>query len=350
MKKLKLAQIYPFVIIFAMYVVYEYRKNDTENERKELKELHQNRITLSGNTMGSSYGIVYYDPLKRNVKPAIDSLLSAFSQELSTYIVNSQISQFNQTNNIDSLTTHFYTVLKKSQEIYNLSQGAFDPTVMPLVNLWGFGYQKKEQLPDTFTIDSVRQYIGFDKIQFDEYNLSSPKNMELGFGAIAKGYGVDLVGQLLESKGITTYLVEIGGEDLAKGIKPGGFKWTLGIVYPNKEMAIAKKTYCNVVLQDRAMATSGPYWQQKEINGIKYSHTIDPRTGFPVEQSLLNISVLAEDCMTADALATAINVMTLNEAKTFFKTNPQYDGMLLYEENGELKEFVTAGFQAIKIK
>jgi FAD:protein FMN transferase len=350
MKKLKLAQIYPFVLIIAMYVVYEYRKNDAAEQKSNWEETHQHRITISGKTMGTSYAIVYYDSLDRNLKPAVDSLLESFNQQLSTYIPTSLISQFNQNNQLDSLTPNFLTVLQKSKEIYDLSHGAFDPTVMPLVNAWGFGYKKTKDLPDTNTIDSIKACVGFDKIRFDNTSLYSPKNMELGFGAIAKGYGVDLLGRLLEQRGITTYLVEIGGEDLAKGIKPDKQKWTLKVLYPEKQAAIDQKEYCLVELHNRAMATSGPYWQQKEINGIKYSHTIDPRTGYPVKQDLLSISVLADDCMTADGLATAINVMTLKEVKQFFKDNTQYDGMLLYLENKEIKEFTTPGFEAIKVK
>lgn len=350
MKKFKLSQLYPFVLIFAMYVVYEYRKYNNEKEETNWEELHKYRITISGKTMGTTYTVVYYDSLQRDLKPIIDSLLLSFNKELSTYIPTSLISQFNQQQQLDSLTPHFQTVLQKSKEVYSLSNGAFDPTVMPLVNLWGFGYQKTEHLPDTNQIDSVKNFVGFDKITYDNNSLSSPKNMELGFGAIAKGYGVDLVGKLLERQDIDTYLIEIGGENLAKGVKPGDANWTLTVLYPEKQAAINKQEYCFVELHNRAMATSGPYWQQKEINGIKYSHTIDPRTGYPVKQYVLSISVLADDCMTADALATAINVMTLDEAKRFFKDNPQYDGMLLYLDNNEIKEFTTPGFELIKVK
>ncbi len=350
MKKIKWGQVYPFLLILAMSVVYDCRKQNKESEQEKWKEAHVNRILIKGETMGTSYSIVYYDDEKRDVKPAVDSLLSDFSKHLSTYIPNSEISKFNQVNKVNELSPYLFAVLEKSKEIYQLSNGAFDPTVMPLVNLWGFGYKEIEGFPDTVTINQTKQLVGFSKIKFNENQLTSPSSMALGFGAIAKGYGVDLVGELLDEKGIKSYLIEIGGEDLAKGIKPDGVKWTLRILYPEKEKALRKEAYCYVELKDRAMATSGPYMQQKEINGVKYSHTIDPRTGFPVKQDLLSVCVLADDCMTADALATAVNVMTLKEAKQFFETNPQYDAMLLYQENGTVKEFSTKGFETIKIK
>ena len=349
MKKLKLGQIYPFVVIFAMYVVYQYRNNKKELESSTWEEVHENRMSIHGETMGTTYSIIYYDSLKRNVKVSVDSLLVDFNKHLSTYIPTSEISYFNKTNNLDSLSAYMFTVLKKSKEVYQLSNGAFDPTVMPLVNLWGFGYEKTLITPDTLLVDSVNKYVGFDKIVFNRFSLTSPSRMKLGFGAIAKGYGVDLVGQLLVKKGITKFLIEIGGENLVKGMKPDGEQWVLGVLYPEKMKAMSGLLYCGVALEDRAMATSGPYMQEKEINGIKYSHTIDPRTGFAVKQSLLSICVLAEDCMTADAIATAINVMSFKEAKLFFTNHKEYDGMLLYRESGEMKEFKTDGFHKVDL-
>ena len=151
------------------------------------------------------------------------------------------------------------------------------------------------------------------------------------------------------SNGVENFLIEIGGENLVRGIKPDGEQWVLGVLYPNKSKAMKGEYYSGVGLVNRAMATSGPYMQEREINGVKYSHTIDPRTGFPVKQSLLSICVLAQDCITADALATALNVMSIEEAKFFFKKHQQYDGMLLYQEAGQLKEFKTDGFFKINL-
>jgi thiamine biosynthesis lipoprotein len=349
MQKFKWSQIYPFLVIFLMYVVYEYRNNKKEKQTATWEEIHINRIKIQGETMGTTYTIVYYDSLKRNIKPEVDSLLENFNTYLSTYIPTSEISLFNQTNYTDSLSPYLYRVLQKSKEIHLLSKGTFDPTVMPLVNMWGFGYKKITKLPDTLTIDSVNKHVGFEKIHFTDSTLSSSIKVELGFGAIAKGYGVDLVGDLLSKRGINTYLIEIGGENLTKGTKPDGKQWTLGILYPEKLKAMKNIYYCGVNIKNRAMATSGPYMQQKEINGLTYSHTIDPRTGFPVEQSILSICVLANDCMTADALATTLNVFEIEEAKIFFKENTQYDGLLLFLENGVIKEFRTPGFNKIQI-
>ena len=349
MKKLNWGQIYPLFVIFAMYIVYEYRNSEKDEQISTWKEIHKNRMEIHGETMGTTYSVIYYDSLKRNIKSSIDSLLINFNNHVSTYIPTSEISRFNRNNHLDSLSPYFYSILEKSRQIHQLSKGTFDPTVMPLVNIWGFGYKKTEELPNQILIDSVNRYIGFEKIFFTDSTLDSPSKMELGFGGIAKGYGVDLVGHLLRKKGIDSYLIEIGGENLVKGTKPDGQKWTLGILYPEKTKAMNGVYYCGINLENRAMATSGPYIQQREINGVKYSHTIDPRSGLPVEQSLLSICVLADDCMTSDALATAINVMPIKEAKLFFTTHKEYDGLLLYQEEGEIKEFRTAGFQKVDI-
>jgi len=349
MRKLKWSQIYPLVVIFAMYVVYQYRENNKEEVASAKQKTEENRVVIKGMTMGVTYTIVYYDTVNRKIKHAVDSLLVDFNNHLSTYIPTSEISEFNRTNNLDSLSPYMYRVLRRSEEIYELSNGGFDPTVMPLVNLWGFGYKKNKTLPDTSLIDSVKRFVGFDKVLFDRNTLVSPPNMELGFGAIAKGYGVDLVGDLLVRKGIKSFLIEIGGENLAKGIKPNGKGWVLGVLYPEKAKALENIYYCGVVLENKAMATSGPYIQQKMINGIKYSHTIDPRTGFPVEQSLLSISILADDCITADAVATAINVMSVDEAKLFLEAHAEYDGLLLYQSGDEIEEFKTIGFSTVDV-
>ena len=349
MKIEQFKKLYPVILILTIYVVYQYRSQRSDTEKQNWQELHKHRKIVQGQTMGTTYSIVYYDSLSIDLKSGIDSLLVRFNNKLSTYIPDSEVSIFNRNHFSDSISPELRKVLVKSQEIFKISKGTFDPTIMPLVHLWGFGAHKSDTIPDTLSVYKTLEYTGLDKLQLSD-SLYASDGMTLGFGAIAKGYGVDLVGAFLDSKGIKNYLVEIGGENLLRGVKPGRELWTLKILYPEKERALLQDAYCGIRTTDRAMATSGPYIQQKEINGVKYSHTIDPRTGFPVKQDLLSISVLAKDCMTADAIATALNVMSLEEVKCFLKGHPEFDALVIYSEKGKLKEFCTSGFKNVIVR
>lgn len=302
---------------------------------------------FSGKTMGPiKYNVTYFDEQKRDFSSQVDSLLKNFNKAMSTYIVDSEISEFNRDTAFKFDSPYFWPILVNSKKIYDLTGGAFDPTVMPLVNAWGFGPDKQMKY-DSAYVDSLMQFVGFDKIEFDrEMVLKNDARVQLDFSASAKGYGVDIVAGYLESKGINNMLVEIGGEVVAKGknLKTGN-PWSIGILDPDSDQI--NQFYTAVVsVENRAMATSGNYFNYHIVDGVKYSHTISPFTGFPIIHPLLSASVFAEDCMTADALATAFMVLGHEKAIEILKANPDLDGYLIYSDaEGNRKTYASDGIK-----
>lgn len=293
--------------------------------------------------MGTTYHITYFDSHKRNFKRDVDSLLVEFNRSLNTYQPESEISIFNKGLSITFRSPFFLPVLEKSEMITRESHGAFDPTVMPLVNAWGFGPGKKLTM-DSARVDSIRQFVGFDKISFTQDSLwKSDRRVQLDFSAIAKGYGVDVVADYLTEKGIKNAFVEIGGEVVARGKNLKMDKpWETGILDP-------ASTYFNrvfrayVSLTDKAMATSGNYFNYYEEEGKKYSHTIDPGSGFPIQREILSASVFAKDCMTADGWATAFMVVGHDKAIELLGSHPELEAFLIYTDGPGTKTFATNG-------
>lgn len=294
----------------------------------------QDYQSIEGETMGTYYRVTFDDPGLEGAKQRVDSILRQLNLEVSTYIPQATISRFNQSDSLYNLgenpvdgavtaysNSHFIENFKKATEVYYKTDGYFDATVMPLVNYWGFGYTEKRKVEtvDSLMIDSLLQYVGMEKVElqrFDDTDLliKALPGVKLDFSALAKGYGVDLVGQLLSDNGVKHFLVDIGGETLAKGQSPRGDAWKLGINVP-AEGAAADEIQTTVPLQDRALATSGNYRNYYEVDGQKYSHTINAKTGYPERNTLLSASVFADDCMTADAYATAFMSMGVEKAK-----------------------------------
>ncbi len=326
--------LYTIGLFSLVFLVWNYR----EGQNSKL-------IWINGKTMGPIiYNVKYFDAQQRNLKPQIDSLLQVFNQSLSTYIPNSEISQFNQTDSFSFKSPYFLPALKVAKEVYQMTDGAFDPSIGPLIDVWGFGPGKQEQHDSTF-IDSLRNMVGYDKILFDEKSVSKKDHrVTISFSASAKGYGVDVVAKYLESKGIENLFVEIGGEVRVKGInKANGKQWTIGILDPDSD-EITQFQYAIVTLKDRSMATSGNYFNYHEVDGIKYGHTIDPKSGFPIRHHLLSASVFTENCETADALATAFMVMGTKKTIEFLEAHPQYDAFLIYNnEDGKMNDYATKG-------
>lgn len=316
-------------------------------------------IKLRGETMGTYYAVTYRDSLERDLKSSIDSLLFALNLEVSTYIDTSVISRFNQTAegmNFTGKELHFIQNLIKSREIYALSDGAFDPTVMPLVNYWGFGYSGKDKVNqvDSLEVSRLKSLVGLSALigldTMGPGRLSKPKpEVQLDFSAIAKGHGVDLVGMYLRSQGIVDFLVDIGGESLASGKSPRNGAWRIGINIPLEEAAV-NALYSSLELTDRAMATSGNYRNLYEVNGVKYSHTINPRTGYPERRRLLSASIIAEDCMTADALATTCMVIGVEKAKELIGSLSGVDAYLIFSaEDGTMTDWSSPGMSSYSL-
>lgn len=330
--------IYSLVLVIALVSVWWYRNNNEKDASKQ-------RVEIVGETMGTTYSIKYLQNEGKNYKPSVDSLLELFNQSLSTYIPTSEISQFNQNTVFKFELPFFYPVLKRSYEIYKDTDGAFDPTVGPLVNAWGFGPVDGD-MPAQETIDSLLQYVKFDSIYFDSISVCKLKRgIQLDFSAIAKGYGVDVVVGFLKSKGVENMMVEIGGEMVCLGKNQEGRAWRIGIDRPSDGTA-GRPLQAVVALENRALATSGNYRNYYEKDGKKFSHTINPKTGYPVEHTLLSASVVAHDCMTADAFATAFMVLGLEGARHILEHHAELEAYLVYsDDSGEIHTFTSEGMK-----
>lgn len=297
---------------------------------------------INGIIFGTIYNITYQSD--KDLKPEIEAELKRFDSSLSPFNKTSIITLVN--NNEDVLTdTLFQNCFNKAKEISILTDGAFDITVAPLVNAWGFGF-KNGEFPDSLVIDSLRNLTGYDRIALVDGKIEKEdERLMLNCSAIAKGYAVDVIAQLLNRNGIRNYLVDIGGEIVAKGRNSRDGLWRIGVNKPVEDsLSVNQEIQQILQLTDRGMATSGNYRNFYYRDGKKYAHTIDPRTGYPVEHNLLSATVIAEDCMTADALATAFMVMGLEETKAYIKKHPEVDVYLIYSDaDGNYQMFYSDG-------
>jgi FAD:protein FMN transferase len=301
-------------------------------------------VELGGITMGKiAYKVKYLHPAGLNLQREVDSLLQIWNQALSTYIPDSEISRFNRDSCHSFESPWFLPVLRASSKVYHATGGAFDPTVGPLVNAWGFGPDEPAVL-DSATVDRLRNTVGFDKLSFDDRQVCKHvTGLKLDFSAVAKGYAVDVLGEFLEGKGVRDYLVDIGGELLCKGRKEGGKLWRTAIEDPTVEV-FDQRIYAIVDLSDRAVATSGNYRNYYIRDGVRYVHTIDPSTGYPIVHSLLSATVFAADCMSADAFATGFMVLGLEKSIEVLDRNPHIDAYLIYNDaDGSLRTYATLG-------
>ncbi|HEV7381034.1 MAG TPA: FAD:protein FMN transferase, partial [Dyadobacter sp.] len=299
-------------------------------------------VSVSGAAQGTTYHIKYFDTENRNLKPQIDSILTDFDKSLSLYLEDSELSLFNQSHAIRFTTPYFYPVLLKSREVYDATNGIFDPTILPLTEAYGFGANKKAGNAD-IAIDSVLKLIGFDQIGFDSISVQKAReNVRLDFNGIAQGYSVDVISRFLEQKNIKRYMVEIGGEIVCKGKKNDNKPWVTGIDNPLKPNSL----YATVSLTDKAMTTAGNYRNYIEKNGQVFNHLINPKTGSMEQTSLLSLTVFAKDAMTADAYDTAFFVMGLEETKAFVKKHKELDVYMIYsDEQGNLKSYASEGIR-----
>ncbi len=322
--------LYTLGLLSAMFLLWHYR----QGRAIEMQ-------WVSGKTMGPIvYNVKYFDSAKRNFRIEIDSLLKVFNQSLNTYIPGSEISQFNRGQSFKFDLPYFHEALEVSKEIYELTDGAFDPSIGPFINAWGFG-PENGFIPDSLYIDSLKQFIGFTKVKFNDEKVSkSDQRLNLSFSASAKGYGVDVIAQFLNDKGISDYFVEIGGEVVASGQnKSTGESWRVGILHPNSD-EINPFFYAITKLENMAMATSGNYFNYHVVEGIKYGHTLSPATGYPIQHNLLSATVFAPTCQVADALATAFMVMGTEASISFLEEHGKYDGYLIYSDpNGKLAAY-----------
>lgn len=291
-------------------------------------------INLRGQVFGTFYSVSYYCPDGKNYKQEIDSIFNVINQSMSYYIPTSVISRVNR-NETDSVDEHFAIVLRRSLEIAAQTEGAFDPTIGPLVNAWGFGFERRKDMTSAL-IDSLKRKVGYERVQLvGQRVIKEIPEIQFDFNAIAKGYASDVVGDFLASKGVETYMVEIGGDLVARGLKPDGSAWRIGLERPAENEAAPQHWDYLVEMHNRAVATSGSTRKYYEEGGQRFSHTIDPKTGKPVMHNLLSVSVFADDCMTADAFATAFMVMGMEKAKSFLEQQPNLDAFFIFDEGNQ---------------
>ena len=298
--------------------------------------------SINGLVFGTIYNITYqYDG---DLKSEIEAELKRFDGSLSPFNDTSIISRINRNEEIVT-DSFFQTCFNRSMEISEETNGAFDITIAPLANVWGFGF-KKGEFPDSMKIDSLLQITDYKNVKLvDGRVVKEDPRIMLSCSAVAKGYSVDVVARLLEKKGIQNYMVDIGGEIVAKGKNSRNGLWRIGINKPiDDSLSVNQEIQTILELSDAGLATSGNYRNFYYKDGKKYAHTIDPRTGYPVQHNILSSTVIAKDCMTADALATAFMVMGLEEAEAFCKADTTIDAYFIYSgENGEFKTYYTEG-------
>ena len=300
-------------------------------------------IKLAGFTQGTTYHITYKSKDQLNLQDEIDTLLADFDRSLSTYLPGSIISRINRNDITVRPDSHFLKVFHKALEVFKATDGAFDITVAPIVNAWGFGFTEKADV-DSIMVDSLLQYVGMNKIRLEDGKIVKEySSTMLDVNAIAQGYSVDVVSDFLDQMGIRHYLVEIGGEVRTKGRNPKFKTWTVGIDKPVDDNFIpGEMIHVKLLLKDGSLATSGNYRKFYEEDGIKYAHSIDPKTGYPVLSNLLSVTVQTKDCMSADAWATAFMVMGLEKTIQFLSEHKELQAYLIFsEKDGTLNAFAT---------
>ena len=286
----------------------------------------------SGLIFGTVYNITYQN--ENNLKDSIEAELKRIDQEFSMFNSQSTVSMVNR-GEAAVLSDRFLEVYDLAATIYGETSGAFDITVAPLVNAWGFGF-KHEQLPTDQQVDSLREFIGMHHIELDRKGRSLSKDdarVMLDFSAIAKGYGADCVARVLARNGVRNYMVEIGGEVVMRGKSPHSTPWHIGVTKPTEDSLQTSQELQTVLnVTNCALATSGNYRNFYYNGGRKYAHTIDPQTGYPVQHSLLSATVLAENCATADAYATAFMVLGMERAKEVLSRHPELQAYFIYSD------------------
>jgi FAD:protein FMN transferase len=307
---------------------------------------------ITGKTMGTTYHIKVVSLFYKNtggLKVKIEERLKDINKSMSTFSRESEISRFNRFDSEEkfAVSVDFLRVMKVAKKIYQLSEGAWDGTVYPLVELWGFGSrERKGDLPDEKDIEKILINVGFDKIEISENGYLAKRNrsVSLDLASIAKGYGVDAIADVVRKEGIDSFLVEIGGEVYASGLRKDGGYWRVGINRPDKNAPV-DEVYKTVMLKNKAIATSGDYRNYFEKERAVYTHVLDPKTGYPVTNGVVSVSVIADDCTFADGLATAIMVMGHKKGLELADKIPGIECYIVVrEKDGKFTDYSSKGF------
>jgi len=302
-------------------------------------------IYNKGFVYGTMYSIIYESPEGKDLQPEIEKEFRKYTLIFSPFEKESTISKVNQNREVQ-LEPEFITCFEKAMEISEITNGAFDITAGSLVNAWGFGPTEKEKMTPEI-VDSLKQLTGYKKIRLKNgVILKDNPNINIDMNAISKGYTSDLIGNFLKSKGCKNYMVEIGGEIVARGKNERDKIWTIGISKPDENLyESVTEIEAKLQLNNKAMATSGNYRNFYVENGKKYAHTIDPKSGYPVQHSLLSATVLADDCMTADAFATSFMVLGKDLGIEIARQVPGLEIFFIYTgENGENQIYMSENF------
>ena len=308
------------------------------------------KIVLQGLAQGSYYAVTYFDEENRNFQREIDSIFHAVDLSVNLWVDSSVISKVNR-NEAVTLDSIFINNFRIAQEAAQLSDGYFDPTISPIVAAWGFSYKHGDSITPQL-IDSLKQLVDYRKIHIEKGMVVKENlEMKLDFNAIAQGYTSDLIAAFLETRGINNYLVDTGGEIMARGSKPNGQPWIVGIEKPAENWDSEQIVQTRIALRDKGLVTSGSTRKYVERNGKRYSHCINPKTGYPVEHSVLSATVLAENSVWADALASICMVMGMEKSLPLIESMDGVEAYYIFvNENDELETFATEGFQKLRIE
>ena len=333
-----------YIILSALVVIFVplYFVFNKKPKPAEVAYIHN-----EGKAQGTYYSATYQQPEGKDLHADIEQFFNDFDRSLSTYDPNSIISKINQNNDSVITDSYFEKMFIVAQEVAEKSNGAFDITVGPLVNAWGFGFKTndKTQLPD---VSSLLPLVGYQKVKLVNHKIIKENpNIIIDASGIAQGYSADLIAELFEKNGCENYMIDIGGEIMCKGLNPKGKKWQIGVDKPVDDPENASGELQTILsISDIAVTTSGNYRKFYYKDGKKYAHTINPKTGYPVNHNLLSATVVAPSCIQADAYATAFMVVGLDSALALCKKMPGMDCYLIYsDESGKYQVKYTEGFK-----
>lgn len=308
------------------------------------------KTVLQGLAQGSYYAITYYDSLNRNFQREIDSIFTLVDQSVSLWNGSSIISKVNRGETVE-LNQVFIDNFNIAQQASALSDGYFDATISPLVAAWGFSYKNGDSITLQL-VDSLKQLVNYKAVRIEDGILIKDNpNITLDFNAVAQGYTSDLIARFLNSKGIHNFLVDTGGEIMAQGGKPDGSEWVVGIEEPAANWDSERNVQERLYLRDKGLVTSGSTRKYVERNGKRYSHCIDPKTGYPVEHNVLSVTVIAENSVWADALASICMVMGIEKSLPIIESLDGVEAYYIFSNaKGKLETFATEGFEDVIIK
>ena len=290
-----------------------------------------------GTTQGSYYSIIYYDEQNRDFSGDFDSIFREIENTLSLWDENSMISRVNRNDESVVLNQIFIDNFNYAMRAAELSEGYFDPTVGPLVSAWGFHFKDGVEMTPEI-VDSLKQFVGYHKIKIEDGKvIKENPDMTLDFNAVAQGYTTDMIGDFLLLNGVENFLVDVGGEILAMGNKPNGDLWKVGIEKPAEDKDAERIVQEIVELKDKSIVTSGNYRKYVERNGKRYSHSIDPNTGFPAANNMLSATIICDNTAWADCLASICMLVGMERAKEILATQEGVKAFFIYEEEGEVR-------------